>query len=73
MTPARTGLFKTRPGRFPGCNGWQPSLDLQDPDLLRFIDMECFCWSVMPADRTPMINAGMVFSDRHAGGINYPQ
>ena len=27
----------------------------------------------MPADRTPMINAGMVFSDRHAGGINYPQ
>ena len=27
----------------------------------------------MPADRTPMINAGMVFSDRHAGGINYPK
>ena len=46
---------------------------IQDPTLLRFIDMECFCWSVMPADRTPMINAGMVFSDRHAGGINYPQ
>jgi prolycopene isomerase len=46
---------------------------IQDPVLLRFIDMECFCWSVMPADRTPMINAGMVFSDRHAGGINYPQ
>ncbi len=46
---------------------------IQDPRLLRFIDMECFCWSVMPADRTPMINAGMVFSDRHAGGINYPR
>ena len=46
---------------------------LRDPALLRFIDMECFCWSVMPADRTPMINAGMVFSDRHAGGINYPR
>jgi prolycopene isomerase len=46
---------------------------ISDPDLLRFIDMECFCWSVMPADRTPMINAGMVFSDRHAGGINYPR
>jgi prolycopene isomerase len=46
---------------------------IRDPDLLRFIDMECFCWSVMPADRTPMINAGMVFSDRHAGGINYPK
>ena len=46
---------------------------IRDPELLRFIDMECFCWSVMPADRTPMINAGMVFSDRHAGGINYPK
>ncbi|MEB3362214.1 MAG: carotenoid isomerase, partial [Synechococcaceae cyanobacterium] len=46
---------------------------IQDEQLLKFIDMECFCWSVMPADRTPMINAGMVFSDRHAGGINYPQ
>jgi len=44
-----------------------------DPALLKFIDMECFCWSVMPADLTPMINAGMVFSDRHAGGINYPK
>lgn len=46
---------------------------IDDERLLRFIDMECFCWSVMPADRTPMINAGMVFSDRHAGGINYPR
>ncbi|MCT0211411.1 MAG: carotene isomerase [Cyanobium sp.] len=46
---------------------------ISDPALLKFIDMECFCWSVMPADRTPMINAGMVFSDRHAGGINYPR
>ncbi|WP_413744047.1 carotenoid isomerase [Synechococcus sp. MIT S9451] len=46
---------------------------IRDRDLLRLIDMECFCWSVMPADRTPMINAGMVFSDRHAGGINYPK
>jgi len=46
---------------------------IQDPDLLRFIDMECYCWSVVPADRTPMINAGMVFSDRHYGGINYPK
>ncbi|PSN17880.1 carotene isomerase [filamentous cyanobacterium CCP5] len=46
---------------------------IRDPDLLRFIDMECYCWSVMPADRTPMINAGMVFSDRHYGGVNYPK
>jgi prolycopene isomerase len=46
---------------------------LQDPDLLRFVDMECYCWSVVPADRTPMINGGMVFCDRHYGGINYPK
>ncbi len=46
---------------------------IKDPDLLKFIDIECFCWSVMPANLTPMINAGMVFSDRHHGGINYPK
>ncbi len=46
---------------------------IKDSELLKFIDMECYCWSVVPADRTPMINAGMVFSDRHYGGINYPK
>ncbi|HIK18671.1 MAG TPA: carotene isomerase [Leptolyngbyaceae cyanobacterium M33_DOE_097] len=46
---------------------------IHDPALLKFIDMECYCWSVVPADMTPMINAGMVFSDRHYGGINYPK
>lgn len=46
---------------------------ISDPHLLKFIDMECYCWSVVPADKTPMINAGMVFSDRHYGGINYPK
>ncbi|MDX2099743.1 MAG: carotene isomerase [Leptolyngbyaceae cyanobacterium bins.59] len=46
---------------------------ISDPVLLKFIDMECYCWSVVPADQTPMINAGMVFSDRHYGGINYPR
>jgi prolycopene isomerase len=46
---------------------------IHDPALLKFIDMECYCWSVVPADFTPMINAGMVFSDRHYGGINYPK
>jgi prolycopene isomerase len=46
---------------------------IQDPVLLQVIDMECYCWSVVPADLTPMINAGMVFSDRHYGGINYPK
>lgn len=46
---------------------------ISDSQLLKFIDMECYCWSVVPADKTPMINAGMVFSDRHYGGINYPK
>ena len=27
----------------------------------------------MLAEFTPMINAGMVFCDRHYGGINYPK
>lgn len=46
---------------------------IKDAELLQFIDMECYCWSVVPAELTPMINAGMVFSDRHYGGINYPE
>jgi prolycopene isomerase len=46
---------------------------ISDPVLLKFIDIECYCWSVVPAEKTPMINAGMVFSDRHYGGINYPK
>jgi prolycopene isomerase len=46
---------------------------ISDPVLLKFIDIECYCWSVVPAELTPMINAGMVFSDRHYGGINYPK
>jgi prolycopene isomerase len=46
---------------------------ISDPNLLKFIDMECYCWSVVPASQTPAINAGMVFSDRHYGGINYPK
>lgn len=46
---------------------------IRDPELLRFIDIECYCWSTVPADMTPMINAGMVFCDRHYGGINYPR
>ena len=27
---------------------------------MRFIDLECFIWSTVPADLTPMMNAGMV-------------
>ncbi|MDZ8055871.1 MAG: carotenoid isomerase [Aulosira sp. ZfuVER01] len=46
---------------------------IKDPRLLKFIDMECYCWSVVTANMTPMINAGMVFSDRHYGGVNYPK
>ncbi|MEM7554520.1 MAG: carotenoid isomerase [Cyanobacteria bacterium P01_A01_bin.84] len=46
---------------------------IKDPLLLKFIDIECYCWSVVPANMTPMINAGMVFSDRHYGGVNYPR
>jgi len=34
--------------------------------------MECYCWSTVDASSTPFINAGMVFCDRHYGGINYP-
>ena len=46
---------------------------ISEPTLLQFIDIECYCWSVVPAEKTPAINAGMVFSDRHYGGINYPK
>ncbi|MBD2384060.1 carotenoid isomerase [Cylindrospermum sp. FACHB-282] len=46
---------------------------IKDPQLLKFIDIECYCWSVVPANMTPMINAGMVFSDRHYGGVRYPK
>jgi prolycopene isomerase len=75
-----TRIFFQRPGACLGLVKYLPQnvgdiarRYIQDPDLLRFIDMECYCWSVVPADRTPMINAGMVFSDRHYGGINYPK
>ncbi len=36
---------------------------IKDPELLKFIDVECFIWSTVNADLTPMINAGMVFCD----------
>jgi phytoene dehydrogenase-like protein len=46
---------------------------IRDPELLRFVDAECYIWSTVLADDTPMVNAGMVFCDRHYGGINYPK
>ncbi|CAJ1967331.1 unnamed protein product [Sphenostylis stenocarpa] len=45
---------------------------IQDPNLLSFIDAECFIVSTVNAIQTPMINASMVLCDRHFGGINYP-
>ncbi|KAL2534518.1 Prolycopene isomerase [Abeliophyllum distichum] len=45
---------------------------IKDPQLLAFIDAECFIVSTVNAMQTPMINAGMVLCDRHFGGINYP-
>lgn len=45
---------------------------IKDPELLSFIDAECFIVSTVNAMQTPMINASMVLCDRHYGGINYP-
>lgn len=46
---------------------------ISDPDVLSFIDAECFIVSTVNAAYTPMINAAMVLCDRHYGGINYPK
>lgn len=46
---------------------------IKDEELLAFIDGECYIWSTVLAKDTPMVNAGMVFCDRHYGGINYPK
>ncbi|KAH0451163.1 hypothetical protein IEQ34_018462 [Dendrobium chrysotoxum] len=45
---------------------------IKDPQLLSFIDAECFIVSTVNALHTPMINASMVLCDRHFGGVNYP-
>ncbi|CAI9765922.1 unnamed protein product [Fraxinus pennsylvanica] len=45
---------------------------IKDPQLLSFIDAECFIVSTVNSPQTPMINAGMVLCDRHFRGINYP-
>ncbi|KAL6519311.1 hypothetical protein OROGR_018631 [Orobanche gracilis] len=45
---------------------------IKDPELLSFIDAECFIVSTINAMQTPIINASMVLCDRHFGGINYP-
>lgn len=33
---------------------------IKDETLLRFIDIEDYAWSTVPASLTPMINSGMV-------------
>lgn len=38
---------------------------IKDPELLSFIDIECYCWSTVLAEHTPMINAGMVSCPMH--------
>lgn len=50
---------------------------IKDPELLNLIDIECFIFSTVRADFTPMVNAGLVFSDRCApalrrGGVGMP-
>mmetsp|Transcript_5341 Transcript_5341/g.15963 ORF Transcript_5341/g.15963 Transcript_5341/m.15963 type:complete len:564 (+) Transcript_5341:38-1729(+) len=45
---------------------------VSDSRALKFVDVECFLISVAGANRTPLINTGMVFADRHYGGANYP-
>lgn len=73
-------VFAQRPGSCLGLVKYLPQnvgdvarRYIRDPEVLSFIDLECYIWSVVPALQTPMINAGMVFSDRHYGGINYPK
>lgn len=46
---------------------------ISNPQLLKFIDMECYCWSVVPADRTPMINAGMVLAIATTEALTIPR
>ncbi len=45
---------------------------LQDARLRRFIDIETFCWALTGADATPLVNAALVFGDRHVNGVRYP-
>ncbi len=42
------------------CAGEVARKHIKDPVLLKFIDLECFLWSTVNADLSPMISAGMV-------------
>lgn len=37
---------------------------IKDPELLRFIDLECFTFSTVPSTMTPMVTSGRVLSHR---------
>jgi Phytoene dehydrogenase and related proteins len=45
---------------------------LRDVRLRRFIDIETFCWALTGANATPLVNAALVFGDRHVNGVRYP-
>jgi prolycopene isomerase len=45
---------------------------LSDPDLLAFVEIECYAWALTGAAEVPFINAAIVLGDRHYGGIHYP-
>jgi len=45
---------------------------LSDPDLLAFVEIECYAWALTGASQVPFINGAIVLGDRHYGGIHYP-
>ncbi len=45
---------------------------MRDPDLLAFIEIECYAWALTGAEQVPFINGAIVLGDRHYGGIHYP-
>lgn len=47
--------------------------NIKDPRALRFIDIEVYCWAIVGAKETPLVNGALVFGDRHANGVHYPK
>jgi prolycopene isomerase len=45
---------------------------ISDPDLLAFVELECYAWALTGAAQVPFINGAIVLGDRHYGGIHYP-
>jgi hypothetical protein len=62
-----TSVFASRFVPPPPVTGDIARRHIKDPQLLGLIDAECFVFSTVPAAYTPMINAGMVLSDRFYG------